>query len=649
MRSDRILHELKLLIVFPLLFIVVATLFFAKYTFDKLTVLHQIDSNIKKITVVADVITELQKERGAGSGYLARRMQNAHKALYRQRDRTDAVLREFHYRMKSAPAGYPDLDAGFFVFRDKVNHRLVSPSEQFQYYTARIQLFFDYYLSLVKEMRSSKASRSFSPYTSLMAMQEALGRLRGSFLAIFSKSIVDDALFYDAVQAKGYYDLAAQRYKAIAPKPFLDAYKRIEASEIHDWIEKRVSAYLLYRTTRQDADMRPWFEKTTEAIAELVALRVMHLHLIQDEMKESASVAKRQVYINMATILFIFLFMAYLGHRVQGSILRQIALLCEYKRAVDRSSIVSKTDLSGRITYANEIFCNISGYAQDELVGKPHNIVRHPEMPKMLFREMWATILDKKPWQGIVKNRKKDGSFYIAEATISPILNHKGEIEEFIAIRNDITEIVTLQSELEETQREIILKMGEIGEAHSEETGFHVKRVAAYSGLLGKRYGLSKREIDHLVMASPMHDIGKVGIPDSILGKPERLTEDEFEIMKRHAEIGYRFFKDSDREMLRAAAEISYTHHEKYDGSGYPRGISGEAIPIYGRITALADVFDALSSRRCYKEAWEDVQIFSYLKEQRGRHFDPLLVDIFFQYLDDFLEIRDRYRDSPSR
>ena len=145
--------------------------------------------------------------------------------------------------------------------------------------------------------------------------------------------------------------------------------------------------------------------------------------------------------------------------------------------------------------------------------------------------------------------------------------------------------------------------------------------------------------------ASPMHDIGKVAIPDNILKKPAQLTDIEFKIMKTHTEIGYGLLKGSNREVLNAAAIVAYEHHEKYDGSGYPRGLKGDDIHIYGRITAIADVFDALGSERCYKKAWKDEKIFQLLEEERGKHFDPKLIDLFLENKNKFLKIRDKYTD----
>ena len=186
-----------------------------------------------------------------------------------------------------------------------------------------------------------------------------------------------------------------------------------------------------------------------------------------------------------------------------------------------------------------------------------------------------------------------------------------------------------LMQEIEETQKEVVYTMGAIGESRSKETGNHVKRVAEYSKCLALCYGLSEHEAEVLKQASPMHDIGKVAIPDCILNKPSMLDEKEFTIMKEHAAIGYEMLKSSKRELMRTAAIVAYEHHEKFDGSGYPRGLSGNKIHIFGRITALADVFDALGSDRVYKTAWDDERIFKFFNDENGKHFDPDLIKIF--------------------
>ncbi len=317
----------------------------------------------------------------------------------------------------------------------------------------------------------------------------------------------------------------------------------------------------------------------------------------------------------------------------------------EYQKAIDESNILSRTDKDGKITYVNDKFCEISGYTKEELIGKKHNIVKSPQTPKKVYKKMWDTITSKKVWHGQLKNRKKDGTYYYVESTIVPIIDKNDNIVEYLGIRHDVTDIVTIHKELERTQKEIIYKMGEVGESRSQETGNHVKRVAEYSRLLARLAGLGEKNANLLYTASPMHDIGKVAIPDSILKKPGKLTDEEWAIMRTHSEIGYRILKDSKRPILKAAALVSYRHHEKWDGSGYPNGIKGEEIHIFGRITAIADVFDALGSDRCYKKAWDLERILKLFEEEKGKHFDPRLVELFLENLDKFLFIRDKFQD----
>lgn len=242
----------------------------------------------------------------------------------------------------------------------------------------------------------------------------------------------------------------------------------------------------------------------------------------------------------------------------------------------------------------------------------------------------------------------EDGNYQITQTINRP--DELGEISYSIkdmanSIDEGIEQIASLNEEIINTQKEIIYTMGEIAETRSKETGNHVKRVAQYSKILALKSGLSEEESEMLKLASPMHDIGKVGIPDHILNKPGKLTVDEFEIMKTHASLGYEMLKHSNKKILQAAAIVSNEHHEKYNGKGYPRGLKGEDIHIYGRITAITDVFDALGSDRVYKKKWNDEDIFQFFKEERGEHFDPKLIDIFFENIDEILAFRDTHQD----
>ena len=178
-------------------------------------------------------------------------------------------------------------------------------------------------------------------------------------------------------------------------------------------------------------------------------------------------------------------------------------------------------------------------------------------------------------------------------------------------------------------ERETIFCLSKAAEYRDPETGAHILRMAHYSRHIARQMGLSVAQQDLLLQAAPMHDIGKVGTPDIILLKPGRLNEAEFAIMKRHAVIGYEILLANSSPLMQVAAEIAHTHHEKFDGSGYPRALVGEAIPLFGRIVAVADVFDALTSERPYKKAWSIEQALVLLHEGKGKHFDPACVEAF--------------------
>ncbi|MEP2703990.1 MAG: DUF3369 domain-containing protein [Roseibium sp.] len=205
---------------------------------------------------------------------------------------------------------------------------------------------------------------------------------------------------------------------------------------------------------------------------------------------------------------------------------------------------------------------------------------------------------------------------------------------------------LTLHEEILETQREVVYRLGEAVETRSRETGNHVKRVAKISKIIAKNSGMSKRDIEILKHASPLHDLGKIAIPDSILNKPGKLDAEEWELMQTHTDVGYHMLADSRREILRVGAMISKEHHEKWDGTGYPNGLAGEDISIEARITAIADVYDALASDRCYKKAWPLDKIDDLFREESGRHFDPELVKILFENIEEIRQVRDKYVDA---
>ncbi|OOE73080.1 MULTISPECIES: DUF3369 domain-containing protein [Salinivibrio] len=206
-------------------------------------------------------------------------------------------------------------------------------------------------------------------------------------------------------------------------------------------------------------------------------------------------------------------------------------------------------------------------------------------------------------------------------------------------------ENLSLMVDLRETSKELVYNLANAVEARSKETGAHVQRVSLFCEKLGQLYGLDEHKTMLLKHGSPLHDVGKVAIPDAILHKPGKLDADEWETMKKHVEYGVEILSHSKRRLIVEAKEIAGTHHEKWDGTGYPNQLEGEAIPISGRISALADVFDALGSKRSYKEAWTDDDIRNELIAQRGKHFEPKLVDLLLEHWNDFIAIRADYPD----
>lgn len=213
-------------------------------------------------------------------------------------------------------------------------------------------------------------------------------------------------------------------------------------------------------------------------------------------------------------------------------------------------------------------------------------------------------------------------------------------IREKNSLNQKTIEIADLNQEIVDTQKVLITKLGAVIETRSFETANHVKRVARVSSFLAQEYGLSERDVAILTAVSPMHDVGKIGIGENILHKPGRLSEQEFEIMKYHTSIGYEILKNPEREMLRYASLVALEHHEKWGGGGYPSGKSGEDIHVFARITAIADVYDALRSIRVYKDAWSQADAVSYLIEESGNFFEPKLVNIFVSNIEQIETIR---------
>ncbi|GHG64813.1 hypothetical protein GCM10010919_11680 [Alishewanella longhuensis] len=238
------------------------------------------------------------------------------------------------------------------------------------------------------------------------------------------------------------------------------------------------------------------------------------------------------------------------------------------------------------------------------------------------------------------------GSLLYVSGLSGPMSENKKKLIELFAQNVQVAyENVQLQHEVEDTQREIVYRLSEAVEHRSVETGNHVRRIAFICYELAKAYGLSEEDAERIMFAAPLHDVGKIGIPDAILNKPANLTEKEWQVMQTHSSIGFNILKNSKRSIIQAGAVIARDHHEKWDGSGYPSGKKGEDIHVFARIAALADVYDALRHRRCYKDAWTLEQVLAEIDSQSGRQFEPKMVASFKVVVPKLEAILQKYPD----
>jgi putative two-component system response regulator len=231
---------------------------------------------------------------------------------------------------------------------------------------------------------------------------------------------------------------------------------------------------------------------------------------------------------------------------------------------------------------------------------------------------------------------------------------HRENLEDIVrtrtmALQQALEWLERSEKELRLSREETIQRLAIAAEFRDSSTAQHIQRMSHYCELLARKAGLSPERCDIIRTASPMHDIGKIGTPDHVLLKPGKFTQEEFGVIAQHAEIGYRILSGSDAELLNVAAVIAYTHHERFDGTGYPRGLKGEGIPIEGRIASIADAFDALTTQRVYKPAFELSHAIELMVKHRGQHFDPDLLDTFVASVDDITRIHAQYADKPYR
>jgi len=273
--------------------------------------------------------------------------------------------------------------------------------------------------------------------------------------------------------------------------------------------------------------------------------------------------------------------------------------------------------------------------------------IRYPDIPVLMVTANHETELRHQALQtGVTDflNKPLDNTEFLARARNMLALRKSNKsLSDRAAWLAD--EVRKATAQIVEREQETIFCLARAAEYRDPETGAHIQRMAHYSKHIARVLKLSVEQQDLLLESAPMHDIGKVGTPDLILLKPGKLTEAEFSIMKQHAVIGYEVLNASNSPLLKVAAEIAHTHHEKFDGNGYPRGLSGNDIPLFGRIVAVADVFDALTSERPYKKAWSFEQAIQLLRDGAGKHFDPACVEAFLTDFDEVISIKEKFID----
>jgi PAS domain S-box-containing protein len=780
--------KLLLLTLFPTVVILVLSLGRINYDIGVKKDLYKTKKQITTTKEISSIIHFMQKERGYSSGYLADQNTKKTSEFLKTRKSLDASLKHFNE--------IPSLKEDISQLREKVDSFNLSSSQSSLKYTILITKLLDKILIIPTTVDNLEDRNYLQAYSYIALSKEYLGRIRATLQEAYANKLVSDKNYIQTKISLKMYQTSVEKFEKVLhnESELLAFYEKTLTNDSINEMFLMINSTL---GTRDALHLHKWFDVATKSIDFFQLLEVKLFEKVQKSIDEKIEDANQNIVLIALALFILLVVLAYLmftivkkilssAHMLNEEFESSLVLLEQYKETVDKSFIISKTNPNGIISYVNEAFCDISGYTEEELLGKSHNIIRHKDTPKHVFKDMWHNIKDlKTSWSGEIKNLAKDGtcywmrvfinpildrdgnvveyiamrtditeiqedkerirdtlgittadftearqqakeyenaidatwsvvrtdtkniityandtfvdvsgydreeligldcslfrdkkhikegdcekikqelshkkivrmqfeniakdnSSYFMDTTIVPITNAKGKIIEHLQLMNDVTELVLIHQEIEKTQQEIIYLMGEIGESRSKETGNHVRRVANYAKILALKAGFDEAEAELISDASPMHDIGKVAIPDKVLLKPESFEPHEWEIMKKHSEIGYKVLSNSQRSLLKASAVIAHEHHEKYDGTGYPRAITGEEIHIYARIVAIADVFDALGNNRVYKKRWPLEKIVEFFKEQRGKHFDPKLVDLFLNNLEEFIKIKEKYED----
>jgi response regulator RpfG family c-di-GMP phosphodiesterase len=317
----------------------------------------------------------------------------------------------------------------------------------------------------------------------------------------------------------------------------------------------------------------------------------------------------------------------------------------QYQDAINKIGCIRKISPDGRVVFVNDKFSSLVGDQHLDEIAHDAFLLTTVDDKKIDTQSFISEILENGEFRAVIKHRTSDQREFFIDSLISSIKDLNGNTSSYFEVGNDVSDIFNLSKKIDKLNIDIVYILGSIAEGRNEEMSNHLKRVAAYSQIIAEKTKLTKDEIELLKRASPLHDIGKITIPDGVLNKQGALSKEEFEIVKEHPVSGYNILKSVDSDIFKSAAIISLEHHEKWDGSGYPKGLKGLEISTFGRITAVADVFDALTSRRCYKDAWSMDRALNVLKDGSGSHFDPYLIDIFFNSLSDIEDTFKAYQD----
>ncbi len=609
----------------------------------KVTKITLVKDKLEQILTINNVIVEVQKERGLSTIYESNPQEKYHITLVAQQQKVKQVIKKLASMSRSR------LINVYYEIHRNIDNNLYKKLEAFKAYTKLVRKLINRSEGLIFNINETKIKNKLILYHDLNRAQELMGQLRakvGSVLSSnddISKEVRDDIVAKN-VLLSNYFDnvyVNMHLVKHISDDSLFKEECLIKTTSIVDNIIKD--------SLTQKIEPLEWFKLSTCAVSTIYSTINKNLQQIDNSViktinDNNESLKKHQIFWILAGIILPFFIFIYLKRSIALS--REQKILASYKNAINSSTIVSSSDKQGLFTYINSSLCEISGYSSTELLRRSDDVLLHPDMPKDFLKNLWSDLSANREWSGIVQNITKDGESFWVDTTISPIYDEKDEVIEYIAIRHDITDIILLNKEIKETQREIIYRLGEAVESRSKESGYHIRRVAYYSKLLAQLSGLNEEECEIIFTASSMHDVGKITIPDSILLKPGSLSDEEWILMKSHSEVGYNILKGSKRPILKAASLIAHEHHERYDGKGYPQGIKGENISLYGRIVAISDVFDALVSDRVYKKAWPLEKILDLFKKEAGQQFDPKLIKYFLENIEQFLEIKNRFQDS---